>query len=153
MTSRRFDPADPNYVEKVRSSFDRQAVMATMGASLGEVGAGTAEIIMPYRSDLTQQHGFIHAGIVSTLLDSALGYAAFSLMPADAAILTVEYKVNLVAPAKGDSIVARGWVVKPGRTLTVCSGEAYALTDGAQKMVATMQSTLMTLQDRPDVDQ
>ena len=152
MRSQSFEPADLAYASRVRSSFDRQSIMSTLGAKLVAVEAGSASISMPYRADLTQQHGFLHGGIVSTLLDSALGYAAFSLMPADAEILTVEYKVNLVAPARGDSIEARGWVLKSGRTLTVCSGEAVAITNGEERLIATMQSTLMAVYDRPDID-
>jgi uncharacterized protein (TIGR00369 family) len=110
---------DPAFEARVRASFARQGVMTTIGARLTRVAAGAVEIELPFRSDLTQQHGFVHAGVITTIADSACGYAAFSLMPAEASVLTVEYKVNLLAPARGDRFVARGRVVKPGRTLTV----------------------------------
>ena len=109
---------------------------------------------MPYGAAFTQQHGFIHAGIMATVLDSACGYAAFSLMAADAAVLTVEFKTNLLAPAKGERFLFRAHVVKPGRTLTVCDGHAFALENGAnERLVATMNGTLMALYDRPNISQ
>ena len=108
---------------------------------------------MPFAESYTQQHGFIHAGIISTALDSACGYAAFSLMPADAAVLTVEYKVNLLAPAKGKAFIFRGEVVKPGRTLTRCDGRAYARTGGDLKLIATMSGTLMAVYNRNGIQQ
>ena len=109
---------------------------------------------MPYEAAFTQQHGFIHAGIMATVLDSACGYAAFSLMPADAAVLTVEFKTNLLAPAKGDRFLFRAHVVKPGRTLTVCDGQAFAIENGAdERLVATMNGTLMALFDRSNISQ
>ena len=109
---------------------------------------------MPYEAAFTQQHGFIHAGIMATVLDSACGYAAFSLMPADAAVLTVEFKTNLLAPAKGERFLFRAHVVKPGRTLTVCDGQAFAIENLAdERLVATMNGTLMALYDRPNISQ
>ena len=109
---------------------------------------------MPYEAAFTQQHGFIHAGIMATVLDSACGYAAFSLMPADAAVLTVEFKTNLLAPAKGERFLFRAHVVKPGRTLTVCDGRAFAIENGAdERLIATMNGTVMALFDRPNVKQ
>jgi uncharacterized protein (TIGR00369 family) len=125
--------------------------MRTLGARLTRVAPGETEVTLPFREDLTQQHGFLHAGIVTTIADSACGYAAFSLMPPDAAVLTVEYKVSLLAPARGDALVARGRVIRAGRTLTVCVGEVVALSDGAEKAVATMLATMMTLRERPDL--
>ena len=147
-----FQPADPDFSTRVRASYERQTVMATIGARLTDVSPGSVTIRLPYRAEYAQQHGFLHAGIVSTIGDSACGYAAFSLMPADAAVLTVEFKINLVAPARGDEFVARGTVLKPGRTLTVCSGDVFGVTDGAEKLVATLQSTVMALYERDDVD-
>lgn len=145
-----FEPQDPDFEARVRASFARQQVMATLGASITRVAPGEVEIQLPFRSDLTQQNGFLHAGIVTTILDSACGYAAFSLMPAGVNVLTVEYKVNLIAPAVGALFAARGRVVKPGRTITVCTGEVVAVQDGRERLVATMQATMMQIHHRPD---
>lgn len=112
------------------------------------VDAGEVEIELPFRDDLSQQHGFIHAGIITTILDSACGYAALTLMPEDAAVLTVEFKVNLLSPAKGEKMIARGRVTRPGRTVTVCAGDVFALTAGKEKIVATMLATMIALRDR-----
>ncbi len=147
----KFAPQAPDFDNRVRSSFAKQAVMNLIGAELVKVLPGKVEILLPFRNDLTQQHGFLHAGIITTLVDSACGYAALSLMPAGASVLTVEFKVNLLAPAKGERFVARGKVVKPGRTITVCSGEVFALGSEEPKLVSTMTATMMTLQGRPDV--
>ncbi len=145
----RFEPRDPDFEAKVRSSFSRQTAMQTLGAVLGRVEPGEVEIEMPYRDDLTQQHGFVHGGIVTSILDSACGYAAFTLSSADTAILTVEYKVNFVAPAKGEQLLARGEVVRPGATVTVCKGNVLAYDDGEEKLVATMLMTMMTMPNQP----
>lgn len=147
-----FQPRDPDFADRVRASFARQAIMHTFGATLDEVSPGAVTISMPYRADLTQQHGFLHAGVVSTVLDSALGYAAFSLMAPDAAVLTAEFKVNLIAPAQGERIVARGRVLKPGRTLTVCTGDVHAISGGRERLVATMQATLMAVAGREGIE-
>ena len=137
---------DPNYEERVRRSFARQTVMTTIGAELTSVTPGIVEIEMPYSAALTQQHGYLHAGIISTALDSACGYAAFSLMPADAAVLTIEFKVNLLAPGKGERFLFRGSVTKPGRTIIVADGQAYAFSaEGEAKLIATMTGTMMTI--------
>ena len=146
-------PPDPNFEARVRASFARQRVMETLGATLTRVEPGAVEIALPYRADLTQQHGFIHAGIVATILDSACGYAAFSLMPAEVAVLTVEHKINLLRPAKGDRLVARARVVRPGKTLTVCSGDVFAQADGQENAVATMLATIMAVPQRDDLKQ
>src|SRR5882724_3925195 len=114
-------PADPDFEARVRDSFARQRVMATLGARIIRVAAGEVDLELPFREDLTQQHGFLHAGIVTTLVDSACGYAALSLMDRESAVLSVEYKVNLLAPAVGDRMRAVGRVIKPGRTLLVCT--------------------------------
>ena len=127
--------------------------MATLGITLARVEPGEVELRFDYRADLTQQHGFIHAGIVATALDSACGYAAFSLMPAEAAVLTVEYKINMLAPAQGDYFRAIGRVVKPGRTITVCDGEVLACKGDSAKRVATMSATLMAVFERTDIKQ
>jgi uncharacterized protein (TIGR00369 family) len=147
----KFEPQDPNYESRVRESFARQLVMHTLGASLTLVEAGTVEIELPYRADLTQQHGFIHAGIIASILDSACGYAAYSLMPADAAVLSIEFKVNLLAPAKGDAVRARAEVKRAGRNVTVCVADAFAITDGQSKVVATMLATMMCITGRNDL--
>jgi uncharacterized protein (TIGR00369 family) len=141
-------PADPHFEQRVRDSFARQTAMATLGIRLDKVEPGAIEMTMPFDPALTQQHGFIHAGVLTAGMDSACGYAAFSLMPADAAVLTVEFKTNLLAPAKGDRFLFRGRVLKPGRTLTVCEGQAFAMTGSSQRLVATMTGTLMALFDR-----
>ena len=126
--------------------------MKTLGAELTRVAPGVVDITLPFREDLTQQHGYLHAGVVTTVLDSACGYAALSLMASGTAVLAVELKVNFVAPAVGDKIVARGRVVKSGRTITVCSGEAHATSEGSDKLVASMLSTVMAVANRDIVD-
>ena len=149
-----FLPKDPNYDARVRASFARQRVMQTLDVEIARLAPGEIELKMPYRLAYTQQHGFIHAGIITTALDSACGYAAFSLMPADAAVLTVEFKTNFIAPAKGERFVFRANVVKPGRTLTVCDARAFALDQTAgEVLVATMTGTLMALLERAGVAQ
>ncbi len=144
------EPADPEFIARVRASFARQAMMQTIGAVLETVAAGRAEISLPFRSDLTQQHGYLHAGVVATIADSACGYAAYSLMPADASVLTVEYKINLLAPATGDRFVARAVVIRPGRTLTVVEADVYASANGEERRTATMLATIIAVRDRPD---
>lgn len=147
-----FQPKDPNFDERVRASFARQPTMQSLGVEITRLEPGEIELAMPYQQAFTQQHGFIHAGIVATALDSACGYAAFSLMPADAAVLTVEFKTNLLAPAQGERFLFRARVVKPGRTLTVCDAQALALTGGDDgRLVATMTGTLMALVGRPNI--
>jgi len=135
----------------VRESFDAQPLMATIGARLARVAAGEIEIRVPFRSDLTQQHGFLHAGVVAAALDSACGYAAFTLMPEGAGVLSVEFKTNLLAPARGEELIARARVVRAGRTITVSQGDATMLAGGQETAVATMLATMMTVRDRADV--
>ena len=142
-----FVAADTGFETSVRESFSRMALMTTIGARLVKVAPGQVHIDMAVREELTQQHGYVAAAIVTAIVDTACGYAAMSLMPAGAGVLTVEYKVNFVSPARGERLLARGWVVKPGRTLTVCAGEVYALSDGTEKIVATMLGTMMSLPD------
>jgi uncharacterized protein (TIGR00369 family) len=143
---------DPNYAERVRASFGRQRVMALLGAQLRTVDPGRTEIVLPFREELSQQHGFIHAGIVTTIADSACGYAALSLMPSGVGVLTIEFKVNLLNPAAGVRFVARGTVVKPGRTLMVCTGDVTAeREDGTARPVALMQATIMVIRDRTGI--
>lgn len=154
--STRFQPADSDFESRVRASFGRQALMATIGARITAVLPGEVVIELPFRQDLTQQHGFLHAGVVAAVTDSACGYAALTLFPPDTAVLTTEYKINLLAPARGERIVARGRVLRPGRTLTVVQGDAFALEEkeGAwqRTRVATMLATIMTLRDRAGLE-
>jgi len=146
-----FEPRDPDFEQRVRASFARQAAMRTLGATLAAVRPGQVEITLPWAEPLTQQHGFLHAGMVSTALDSACGYAGFSLMPTDAAVLTIEFKINLLAPAQGERFRMLGTVIKPGRTVTVCEGQAYAIDGGREKLIATMGCTLMAVIGREGI--
>ena len=146
-----FEPKDASYAQRVRDSFALQGAMGTIGASLGEIAPGTVEILLDWAPGLTQQHGFLHAGMVATALDSACGYAGFTLMPTGTGVLTIEFKVNLLAPARGQRFRMVGQVVKPGRTVTVTEGRAYAIDDGREKLIATMGATLMTITGRQDV--
>ena len=139
-------PADPHFAVRCRESFGRQKAMALIGASLTVVEPGYVEVALPFREDLTQQKGYVHGGIIGMIADTACGYCAFSLMPADCSLVTVEYKINILTPALG-ALVAKGQVVKPGRTLTVARAEVYS---GDGKHVATMQQTLMMLAGTPD---
>lgn len=143
-------PADPGYAARVRASFDRQGVMRLIGARMTEVRPGYCAIELPYRDDLTQQHGYIHAGIVGTIVDSAGGYAGFTLFPVDATVLTAEYKLNLLVPAKGERLIAVGEVVKSGRTLVIVRGEVHAEVAGMRTLCAIMQQTLVVMMGKPD---
>src|SRR5262245_26147049 len=137
---------DADYEERVRASFARQAAMATIGAELTRVTPGIVEIEMPYSEALTQQHGFLHAGVIST------AYAAFSLIPENAGVLTIEFKVNLLAPGKGERFLFRGAVTKPGKTIIVADGQAYAFgANGEAKLIATMTGTMMTVIGREGI--
>jgi uncharacterized protein (TIGR00369 family) len=139
---------DPNFEARVRGSFDRQRFMTTIGARLARVAPGEVDVELAMRDDLTQQHGYLHAGVLAAAADSACGYAALSLMPEGTAVLSIEFKINLLAPAAGERVIARGRVIKPGRNITVCSGEVTAVSDGGGKLVATMSATMMTVRDR-----
>jgi len=142
-------PADPGFRQRVHDSFARQGVMHTLGATLETADAGRVVIVMPHKPELAQQHGFLHAGIVATALDSACGYAAFSLMPADAAVLTIEFKINLLAPARGPWFRFEGVVLKAGRTISVVEGKAWQHeAGGPQTPCASMTATVMTVQGR-----
>jgi uncharacterized protein (TIGR00369 family) len=144
--------ADRDNAARVQASFERQQAMTLLGARMTKVEAGMAEIVLPFREELTQQHGFIHAGIITAIVDSACGYAALSLMPPGVGVLTIEFKVNLLNPAAGERFIARGQVVKPGRTIMVCTGEVIAeRADGSQQTVALMQTTMMVVRDRPSI--
>lgn len=165
-----FTAHDPEYAERVRASFARQRVMSLIGATIAEVRPGVVEIHLPFRADLTQQHGFLHAGIVTTICDSACGYAALSLMAPGSGVLTVEYKVNLLAPAQGAVFIARGEVTKAGRALLFCQGEVRAYQTESQaarvgegqagaagaesrepQLVATMMATMMRIEGRAGI--
>lgn len=138
------EPANPDFVEEVRLSFARQTIMQMIGASLGRVEPGLVEITLPYRHDLTQQHGYLHAGIVTAIADSACGYAAFTLMPRNSEVLSVEFKVNLLRPASGENFLAQATVIKAGKTLTVVRGDVYSVAQDAKKLlVATMVGTMI----------
>ncbi|NIW86643.1 MAG: hotdog fold thioesterase [Gammaproteobacteria bacterium] len=145
-----FEAQDPRFAERIHASFARQRVMAHLGAELLEVRAGYCRIQLPCRPELTQQHGYIHAGIVGTIADSAGGYAGYTLMPPDSSVLTVEYKLNLLAPASGDRLVAEGHVVRAGRTLVICRADVLAQRGAEETVCATLLQTLMTMHGKPD---
>jgi uncharacterized protein (TIGR00369 family) len=142
---------NPKFADEVRRSFAKQAIMGVIGGELTRVEPGVVEITLPYRADLTQQDGYVHAGIVTTIADSACGYAAYSLMPPESDVLAVEFKVNLLRPAKGERFVARAEVIKPGRTLTVVRADVFAISSADERqLIATMQGTMMRLPRRGD---
>lgn len=143
-----FTVLNPNYAADVRESFERQIFMRFLGATLETVEAGRVDIALPYREDLVQQNGYIHAGAISSIADSACGYAAYTLMPAGVSVLSVEFKVNLLAPAAGDRFVAEGRVIRAGKTLTVTRGDVYGYRDAVRKHVATMQATMIQVAGR-----
>lgn len=140
------EPPDPGFRERVRASFAKQAVMATLGARMERIEAGECSIALDWRADLVQQHGFLHAGVLATVLDSACGYAAFSLMPADSGVLSIEFHTHLLAPAAGERFVARAKVLRAGRTITVVRADAFAL-GATEKLVATMTGTMMCVRE------
>ena len=146
-----FTATDPNFAERVRKSFDAQGIMDHIGATLTLIEPGVCEIELPYSDAVSQQHGFFHGGVIGTIADSAGGYAAFGLMDAEDGILTVEYKLNLMAPADGDLLVARGQVVRAGRTLTVARAEVGVVKNGVEVACAAMQQTLMRIVGRAEV--
>jgi uncharacterized protein (TIGR00369 family) len=136
---------NPLYASRVRDSFARQAAMSLIGARLADVAPGRCVIELPVRDELGQQHGYVHGGVVGMIADSAGGYAAFTLMPAEASVLTVEYKINMLAPAAGELLVATGEVLKPGRSLSIVRAEVVAVAGGRRTRVAAMQQTLMVM--------
>lgn len=142
--------AAPEVQSRIRDSFERQGLMRHLGARLEHVGPGLVHIVLPSRPEVSQQHGYVHAGATSAIADSAGGYAALTLFPADAEVLTVEYKINLVAPAWGDHLEAVGTVRRSGRTLTVCQLDVFGVTDGKKSLVATGQQTLIRVNASPD---
>ena len=138
---------NPSFAEEIKASFAKQTIMGLIGAELSRIEPGIIEITLPYRADLAQQHGYLHAGIVTTIADSACGYAAYSLMPPKSEVLSVEFKVNLLRPAKGEMFLARAEVVKSGRTLTVVRADVFALDQSDRReLIATMLATIMCLQ-------
>ena len=143
--------ADADFQERVHASFARQGLMTTLGATLGKVERGVVEITLRPGPGISQQHGFVHAGALTAIADSAAGYAALSLMPAGRGVLSVEYKINLLAPAIGDRIVARGRVVKGGRTLALAQTEVFAQTGDEEKLVALLTATMMAVEDREGI--
>jgi uncharacterized protein (TIGR00369 family) len=142
--------SDPHFAERVRSSFALQQAMALIRATLAVVEHGRTEIALPHWTGVEQQHGFVHGGVVGMIADSAAGYAAMTMVPAAASVLTVEYKMNLMAPADGDRLVARGKVIRAGRTLIVTQGEVFALKDGRETQCALMQQTIMVMHGRTE---
>lgn len=145
-----FQAVDPNFEARVRDSFARQGAMRLIGARMSRIEPGYCEIELPYREDLTQQHGLFHGGFVSAIADTAGGYAAYSLFSAEDSVLTVEYKINLLAPGAGDKLVAIARVRKSGRTLTICELDVMALKQDQQTLCACGLATLMRLAGRPD---
>jgi uncharacterized protein (TIGR00369 family) len=142
---------DPGFEQRVRTSFARQAAMRMLDVSIDRVAPGEVDLVPPFRSDLTQQHGYLHAGIVTAVIDSACGYAALSLMEPGTAVLSVEFKVQLLAPARGESFRALGRVVRSGRTLTVVMGELRSIAPDGDEVIALMTGTMMTMRDRPEL--
>lgn len=148
-----FQPRDPNFREKVKESFARQKVMAELGVEIIRLSPGAVEFQFPYDERWTQQHGFIHAGIISTVMDSACGYAAFSLMPEGAAVLSIEFKSNFLAPAAGAQFRIISRVIRSGRTITVAEADAFAISSDSEKHVAHMTATIMTVLDNNSIKQ
>lgn len=138
-----FTIRNPDYQSVVRASFQQQGLMSHLGARMVRVEPGTAEVEVDYRPELTQQQGFFHGAVTTAIVDTACGYAALTLMPAGSEVLTVEFKINLLAPAQGRALTARGRVVRSGQTVTVCHGDAYAVTDGVPTHCATMTTTMI----------
>ncbi len=142
-----YNVSNPQFAEEIKASFVKQSIMTLIGAELALVEPGLVEVAIPYRSDLVQQHGYLHAGVVATIADSAAGYAAYTLMPAGSEVVSVEFKLNLLRPARGKTFLARAEVIKPGRTLTVVRSDVFAIADSADReLVATMLATMICLQ-------
>jgi uncharacterized protein (TIGR00369 family) len=146
----RFEPRDPDWENRVRGSFARQEFMEYLGVEIGHLSPGETDLVLPFRKELMQQHDYFHGGATATIADSAAGYAALSLFPAGIGVLTAEFKVNLLNPAMGDRLVARGRVIKPGRTLTVSRSDVYAISDNSETHIATALVTLMSIESLDD---
>lgn len=142
--------SDPHFAERILSSFNKQNVMQLVRASIPVIEHGMTEIHLPHWDGVEQQHGFVHGGVVGMIADSSAGYAAMTMVPASASVLTVEYKMNLVAPADGDKLIARGQVVRPGRTLIVTKSEVFAIKDGKETLCALMQQTIMVMHGKAE---
>ena len=140
-----FEPQDPNYEARVRATFAQQGLMTSIGARMTTVRPGEVEIELVPQGDITQQHGYVHGAIIAAIVDTACGFAAATLFAAEAGVLTVEYKVNFIAPARGEKFIARGQVKKTGKTLTICVGDAFAVLDGEEKLIASLQGTMICL--------
>ncbi|WP_109300352.1 PaaI family thioesterase [Aquimarina sp. AU474] len=149
----KFVPKHTNYIQKVRESFERQEFMKLIGATLIDVQPGYCEIQIPYQESLTQQHGFFHAGVISTIADNTAGYAGFSLMEESSSVLTVEFKINLMAPANGELLIGKSNVIKHGRTLTICKSDIFIVNNGKEKLCAVSQLTLIELKNSSDKKQ
>ncbi len=145
-----FEPRTPDFAARVADSFARQSFMTLLGARLAHIAPGEVDIETPARDDLCQQHGFFHAGVTASIADSAAGYAAYSLFSAESSVLTTEFKINLLAPAAGEVLIARGRVVKPGRTLTIARADVYGVQDGVEVHVATALYTMMQMAGMSD---
>ena len=146
----KFAAIDAELENRARGSFARQGLMKHLGAELAEIRAGHAEIHVPFRKEVTQQHNYFHAGVSGAIADSACGYAAYTLMPADSSVLTVEYKMNLLAPADGEKLVARARVLRSGKTLKICAADVYVQKNDAEIHCATMLATIMCLSGKSD---
>jgi len=146
----RFTASDPHYETRIRDSFARQGIMKHLAARLVELAPGHVTIQVPFRPELTQQHNFFHAGVSGTIADSACGYAAYTLMPADSSVLTVEYKMNLLAPADGEELIARARVLRSGKTLKICAADVFVRKNASEVHCATMLATIMCLPGKPD---
>ena len=144
------EPASPEVQARIQASFDRQGLMGHLGARITHIAPGRVHIVLPHRPEVTQQNGYFHAGATSAIADSAGGYAAFTLFPDNTSVLTVEYKINLLAPALGQHLEAIGTVLRPGRTLTVCNLEVFAVQDGKRTLIAAGQQTLIRITARPE---
>lgn len=147
-----FQASDSDYQQKVAQSFARQQFMQYIGARISRIEPGFCEIQLPHKPELTQQHGYFHAGIISTMADNAAGYAAYTLMPAGSSVLSVEFKLNLLAPGDGDRLIGRGRVVKPGRTLTICRADVFNVKGEAESLCATALLTMMALRGRSEIN-
>lgn len=141
----KYEALNPLFAREVNDSFARQSLMSLIDARLTRVDPGRVDITLPFRGDLTQQHGYLHAGIITTIADSACGYAAYSLMPPSSEVLSIEFKINLLRPGKGESFVARAEVIRPGKTVTAVRADVFAVNDGNELLIATMQGTIMCL--------
>jgi len=148
--SPRFEGVDPEFASRVLDSFERQGLMKHLGARIARVAPGRVEIRAPYRIEITQQHNYFHAGVSGAIADSACGYAAYTLMPADSSVLTVEYKINLMAPADGEELIARARVLRSGKTLKICAADIYVRKGEAETHCATMLATVMCLPGKSD---